>query len=307
MKKIILPIILCTLLLFSGCTNKQSNEKNALFVNSDKIDIIRNVDNAEFCLESAIYDGISLYLELDVEGYNVTPLFTSRFSENLSLSSCVDNFYLEDSYEHKVYGFEQYYDDFDENKNFEKYNYLMKYNSYNSNKLILPFENIDIDTDLTYSLTLVLNGLSEEVVFRDLKFTDREYNMIELDNNNSFTMLSASCKVKRIIYTEIRTIVDVEWDIDNMQNFKEEYLDLYAKKYQTYFSVDDYEEFFYLDPLTSPEFDYSSSDGNTFDCRYVFNVVCDLNDKIYIKEYNKTVGKPKGESTKTIFSYSAKG
>ena len=86
----------------------------------------------------------------------------------------------------------------------------------------------------------------------------------------------------------------------------EEYLNNYSKNYQVYFSVKDFEQFFYVDPLTLPDFDNTSNEGINIDCRYIFNVVSDIDDIVCIKEYNKINGEPKGVPTKTIFRFNSK-
>ena len=91
-----------------------------------------------------------------------------------------------------------------------------------------------------------------------------------------------------------------------MKKFNEEYLNNYSKNYQVYFSSGDVEEFFYLDPLISQYFENTLSEGRTIDCRYAFNIVSDIDDIIFIKEYNKVNGEPKGVPTKTIFSFNYK-
>ncbi len=307
-KKLILATALCLTLALCGCADNM-NSVYGIFAgvdstaNIDEFNICKEVDNVYINLEKAFYDGVSLYIQLMIKGYDVEtdkPAQLENINED-SLCFSVDSFYISDGNGTVTDGFNGI------NDTYEKHNYLSNYNSEpDGGNLLLPFENIDIDDGSLYTLGLHLEGVKDDIVFENLKFSNNEFKEIDIDEDNRFDVLDAECHVRKIIYTKARTIIDVQWKISDMKRFNEEYLNNYSNNYQVYFSSGDFEEFFYLDPLTSPYFDNTSSEEKTIDCRYVFNTVSDIDDIICIKEYHKVNGEPKDMPTKTIFSFNSK-
>lgn len=307
-KKLILAIVLCLTLTLYGCANNINSidgifSQADLTANIDEINICKEVDHVNVNLKKAFYDGVSLYIQLIIKGYDIKTSKPTQFENITESSLCffVDSFYISDEKGIVIDGFNSI------NDTYEKYNYLSNYNAgHDENYLLLPFENIDIDNSLSYKLNLHLNGMKEDIVFENLKFSNNDFKEVDIDENNGFDILNAECLVTKIIYTKARTIIDVQWKISDMKKFNEEYLNNYSKNYQVYFSSGDVEEFFYLDPLISPYFDNTLSEERTIDCRYTFNIVSDIDDIICIKEYNKVSGESKGVPTKTIFSFNSK-
>lgn len=294
----------CFILTLNGCAYNVNSDNIFSQVDSaaniDYLNICKTSNNADVYLNKAFFDGISLYLKFKIKGYNIKIPETNPILKNAETNLCywVDSFYITDTSGIVINGFNNIYD------SCEKYNFLSNYNQgINTEDLLLPFENVDIDVNSTYKLTMHLNGLDEDIVFENLKFSNNEFYETDINKDNRFNILNAECFVKKIIYTKARTIIDIQWNISNMKKFSEEYLNNYSKNYQVYFSVGDFKEFFHLDPFNSPCFDNTLNEEKNIVCRYIFNVVSNINDVICIKEYYKVNGEPKGVPIKTIFSF----
>ena len=212
MKKIILivAVVICLTLVLYGCTdNTNSNygifSQAALTAHIDEMNISKKVDHVNVNLEKAFYDGISLYIQLNIKGYDKktsAPTFFENITEPNNLFYFVDSFYLSDE---KGFIIDGFYND----GAYEKYNYLSNYNPVSDkDHLLLPFENIDINDSSLYKLCLHLNGVKEDIVFENLKFSNNEFKEIDIDEDNRFNILNAECLVTKIIYTKARTIID---------------------------------------------------------------------------------------------------
>lgn len=295
MKKII-TLLICLVFIISGC------DKSKYDFSFDEINITKECNGLDVCLEGAIFDGVSLYLHLDVNGYENTPSYKNTVDDVTGqykgLSYYVEDYYLVNQNGEVMSGFDEKLDEY------EKSNYLTENYGDTINKIVLPFENIKLDENSSYTFSVKFKGLPE-ITFDNLSFIHHDFEEVVLMDNNTFEYMGAECTVEDIIFTDIRTIIDVQWKIDNMKEFNENYLNNYLKNKQEFFNACGQERFFFFTPVTSPDFDYSSSEGSTITCRYSFDVVCESSDNILIKEYPKVHGEEKDEEkARVLFEYS---